>query len=171
MTAYPLFPLLRLRNLREDRAIHGLEVAKRRLVRARKNVQAARDAHKDFLTWLEQEEERRYQKVMETLMTLDDVDAFKQGLLGIRGREARYLDEILKAEHKVKGCEKDLVQAKADLLSAQKGTMKINVHRDRWEDAAKKEAERIEELEMEDFTGTGPEIFGLDDGDEQENWL
>jgi hypothetical protein len=42
-------------------------------------------------------------------------------------------------------------KAKQDLLAAQKGTLKIEAHREKWLEVAEIEAERAEEIEMEDF--------------------
>jgi len=169
MTEYPLHPLLRLRNLREDKAVHALEVARRRQVQAEKELDGAKTAHQRFMDWLAREEERRYREIMETLMDLDEVDDFKQGLLILRAREAQYLEEILKAEQRVETAEKILVQAKADLMTAQKGTMRVEVHRDQWLKGVQKEAERLEEMEIEDFSASRNKAFNP--GAEQEGLL
>lgn len=154
MTQYPLRPLLRVRNLREDKAVRALEAARRGLVRAQNALEEKKNAHRKFMDWLAQEEDRRYREIMETMMDIDEVDDFKQGLLMLRAREAGFLEDILKAENQVQKAGQVLVQAKADLVAAQKGTMKVEVHRDQWLQGAQKEAERLEELELEDFSGS-----------------
>ncbi|MCG8566589.1 MAG: type III secretion protein [Desulfobacterales bacterium] len=151
MTAYPLFALLRLREFRQDKAMHSLQRRERELVQARRNETQAVQAHGDFLDWLAREEENRYQSIMDIEMELPEVDEFKQGLLGLRARESHYLENILKARNQVQVCREAVARAKADLLAAQKGTMKIEVHRDKWMELEKIEAERAEEREMEDF--------------------
>lgn len=152
MILYPLAPLLRLRIFRQDKAMRAVQKCERELVTAKLALREAKDRHKQFLEWLPKEEERRYQAIMETEMSLDDVEEFKSGLLAIRARETRYLDAILKAKHQVKQCETAVKLAKAHLLEAQKGTMKIETHKEKWLEIVKLDALRAEELEMEDFT-------------------
>lgn len=160
MTAYPLAALLSLRSFRQDKAMRSLQTCERLLAEARRAVKKAIQKHGDFLAWLAREEEIRYGSIMEQRMTLDDVDDFKAGLLGIRGRESLYLEDILKARNQVEVCKKNVETAKAELLAAQKGTMKIEVHRDRWLELMKLDAERAEELELEDFMSPKNDVFG-----------
>ena len=152
MKKYPLAPLLSLRVFRQDKAMRALQSCERKLVEARREVEKAVKKHEEFIAWLAREEEIRYEAIMGKNMTLEDVDDFKSGLLRIRGRESLYLEEILKARNQVQLCKKNVVNAKSDLLAAQKGTLKIEVHRDLWLEAEKLAAERAEELELEDFT-------------------
>lgn len=159
MTPYPLAPLLRLREFRQEKAMIELQACERRLIEARKEVKKAVRQHEEFLDWLAGEEERRYREIMGKNMTLEDVDEFKAGLLEIRARESRYLENILKAENQVQICEDNVARAKNDLLRAQKGTMKIEVHRERWLEMIMKEAERAEELELEDFMPKKDDLF------------
>ncbi|MBF0201781.1 MAG: YscO family type III secretion system apparatus protein [Desulfamplus sp.] len=151
MNAYPLGPLLRLRIFRQDKAMRALQVCEKRLVEARRGVKKAVERHEAFLVWLAREEEARYDRIMETSMTLEDIEDFKIGLLALRARESSYLEDILKAKHQLRECEDALVGAKADLLAAQKGTIKIETHKERWLEVEKLEAQRAEELELEDF--------------------
>ncbi|MBI9092613.1 MAG: YscO family type III secretion system apparatus protein [Desulfobacterium sp.] len=157
---YPLAALLHLREFRQDKAMHALQGCERKLSAARRGVKKAVNTHEEFMDWLAREEEIRYQGIMETQMTLEEVADFKAGLLTIRGRESRYLEEILKARNQVQVCETDVKKAKSALLAAQKGTMKIEVHQERWFALEKLDAERAEELEMEDFTPLKNDIFG-----------
>jgi hypothetical protein len=160
MKQYPLVSLLRLRVFRQDKAMHALQGCERKLVGARKGVKTAMENHETFMAWLVKEEEIRYQGIMDRRMSLEDVDDFKAGLLRIRARESRYLEAILKARNRVQICETDVKKAKSALLAAQKGTMKIEMHRERWLELAKLDAERSEELEFEDFTPLKNDIFG-----------
>lgn len=151
MKKYPLAALLNLRLFRQDKAMRALQTCEKKLANAKKKVKQAIEKHEEFMVWLGEEEQRRYQSIMGKEMTLEDIDEFKAGLLSIRGRESHYLENILKARNHVQVCKDDVAQAKKDLLAAQKGTMKIEVHKERWTELAKLEAERAEELEMEDF--------------------
>lgn len=160
MKKYPLTSLLRLRVLRQDKAMHTLQSCERKLIKARKEVKKTIKKHADFLEWLVREEQIRYDGIMGTNMSLEDVDEFKAGLLSIRGRESLYLENILKARNFLQICKDDVKQAKEDLFAAQKGTIKIEVHRDKWLEFATLEAERAEEIELEDFMPAKNDVFG-----------
>ena len=158
---YPLGVLLRVRNLRQDKAMNNLTRAEGRLAEARRTLRDARHKHEEFLVWLEEEEERRYASIMERDMTLDDVDEFKLGLCSIRGLEAGYLERILRAEKGVEDCEAACREAKDLLLEAQRATLKIEEHKARWSELAHKEEERLEEAELEDFVPATPELLAI----------
>jgi type III secretion protein O len=162
MKKYPLAALLRLRIFRQDKAMRSLQSCERKLVAARFEVKKAVKEHEDFIKWLIKEEDDRYNAIMGKNMTLDDVDEFKAGLLSIRARESLYLENILKAKNNVQICKENVVQAKAALLAAQKGTIKIEEHKERWREVVKLEEERAEELELEDFTPPKKDSFGED---------
>ncbi|MDY0220904.1 MAG: YscO family type III secretion system apparatus protein [Desulfobacterium sp.] len=151
MIVYPLATLLKLRIFRQDKAMHLLQTCERELTKARNLVKKAIKDHESFLIWLAREEETRYQEIMGKKMTLNQVDEFKAGLLAIRARESLYLEKILKARQTVDLTEQKVAKAKQDLLAAQKGTLKIEAHREKWLEVAEIEAERAEEIEMEDF--------------------
>ena len=151
MIVYPLAPLLNLRFFRQDKAMRWLHTCELNLTRCRNQVKKAVKEHESFLAWLAREEEDRYQGIMDKEMTLDEVDEFKQGLLAIRARESLYLEKILKARQEVDLAKQAVTKAKQALLAAQKGTLRIEAHRDRWIEIAELEAERAEEREMEDF--------------------
>lgn len=152
MIVYPLATLLNLRAFRQDKAMRWLQTCERDLTKARNLVKKAVKDHNSFLAWLAREEDTRYQGIMGKEMTLDEVDEFKVGLLAIRARESLYLENILKARQGVDIAEQAVTQAKQGLLAAQKGALKIEAHRDKWLEVVQLEAERAEEVEMEDFT-------------------
>ena len=132
MIVYPLATLLNLRVFRQDKAMRYLQTCERELTRARNLVKKAVKAHESFLVWLAREEEIRYQGIMGREMTLDEVDTFKAGLLAIRARESLYLENILKARQAKDLAKQAVAKAKQGLLTAQKGTLKIEAHRDKW---------------------------------------
>ena len=57
-------------------------------------------------------------------------------------------------------CKQDVAAAKKELLAAQKGTLKIEVHKERWLEIVEQEAERAEERELEDFMPPKKDVFG-----------
>jgi len=153
---YPLNVLLRVRTLRQDKALGALSSAEAHLAEGRRTLREARKRHQEYLLWLAEEEERRYQAIMGCDMTLIDLDEFKLGLRTIRALESGHMERIMKAEKHVDECVEAVAAAKAALLEAQRATLKIEEHKGRWMELAQKEAERKEEAEMEEFSAASP---------------
>ena len=149
---YPLTPLITLRRFRQEKAMHRVGTVKKKLIQACKEVEMAKQKHREYLEWLKTEEQRRYQAIMETDMTLEDLEEFKQGLLNIRGMETGFLEEIIRAKHQRQVCETELEQAKSAMIAAQKACLRIEVHKEKWMEKVRQDQERAQELELEEFT-------------------
>lgn len=158
---YPLEVLLRVRRLRQDKAMTNLTRAESDLAEAKRKLRQARSKHEEYLIWLAEEEERRYDSIMRTEMSLDDVEEFKLGLCSIRAMEAGYLERILRAEKHVEDCRQACREARDRLLEAQRATLKIEEHKVRWSVVAQREAERLEEIELEDFVPRGGDMAAV----------
>jgi type III secretion protein O len=158
LTVYPLAPLARVRKLREDAA--GVEYAKaeRALLEAREKVKNCELALADYARWRQEEEERRYQARLFTEMSLNDLDAFKADLLALRDRENSLAEELVQAEKAAEDALQVREQAHQGLLRARRESEKIEVHRNIWLAEEAKEAERREDVEMEEFSGRKPAV-------------
>lgn len=149
---YPLHLLLSVRAFREDSAkaavgAAGEAVRQAEVMAAGKRAELAR-----YLQWLPEEKERRYEGIMGTEMALTDLERFKAGLAvlddGVFTRE----DAVQEADKIVEERKAALHAAEAALTAARKEKMKIEAHKDIWDQAAAKEAEHAADLELEEFT-------------------
>ena len=143
MEAYPLAPLLKVREYREDAAKNALRAAERAVIEAREEVERCREELERYKVWRLEEADRRYETIMGKAQSLKELDAFKAGLGALADGELHREEAVAAALAEVK-------KREAARL-AQHETSKILAHRDIWREQAKREAERREDLEMEEF--------------------
>ena len=148
---YPLAPLLAVRHFREENAKRAVRTAEAALVEASDRLRQCQEELNSYRAWLPEEEDRRYLAIMGKPMTLSQLDAFKAGLGKLRDGELSREQAVFsaQAEREKKVLERDAASAAA--AKAQKETAKIAAHKDIWLAEYKKEAERQEEKELEDF--------------------
>ena len=156
--AYVLQPLLRIRQMREDRATGELSVARRERAAAEAALEERR---KDLARYEETKEERRdriYDAIMGRPVDRDQIDLAAEGVARIDQEGVLKADNVKRAEADVKTCADRESTARQMLNLATKERMKIDEHRAVWlfEEAAEQEAKA--EGELEDFTVRKQEI-------------
>lgn len=156
--AYVLQPLLRIRQMREDRATGELSAARRERVAAEATLEERR---KDLARFEETKEERRdriYDAIMGRPVDRDQIDLAAEGVARIDQEGVLKADNVKRAEADVKTCADRESTARQMLNLATKERMKIDEHRAVWlsEEAAEQEAKA--EGELEDFTVRKQEI-------------
>jgi type III secretion protein O len=104
-----------------------------------------------YRIWRKEEEERRYDHIMNTAMSIQQLDHFKSSLAVLADREKTKEEDVFKAQKETERCRIALDNAIAAARQAQKNTSKIQVHKDLWSEESKKEAEHQEDLELEEF--------------------
>ena len=165
MEKYPLAPLLKVREYREDAAKNALSAAERAVVEAQEAVERCRGELERYKVWRQEEVERRYDAIMGKGLSLKELDVFKAGLGALADGELKLEEAIAQALENVKKRQEDVRKAREAARQAQHETAKIVTHRDIWLVEAKREAERLEDLEMEEFKplppqGTEGELYG-----------
>lgn len=151
MEKYPLAPLLKVREYREDAAKNALSAAERAVVEAQEAVERCREELERYKVWRQEEVERRYDAIMGKGLSLKELDVFKVGLGALADGELKLEESIAQALENVKKRQEDVRKARESARQAQHETAKIVTHRDIWLVEAKREAERLEDLEMEEF--------------------
>jgi len=156
--AYVLQPLLRIRQMREDRATGELSAARRERAAAEATLEERR---KDLARFEETKEERRdriYDAIMGRPVDRDQIDLAAEGVARIDQEGVLKADNVKRAEADVKTCADRESTARQMLNLATKERMKIDEHRAVWlsEEAAEQEAKA--EGELEDFTVRKQEI-------------
>ena len=151
MEKYPLESLLSVRHYREEEASRAVRDAETRCREARQRIADLQNELKAFRIWRREEENRRYDAIMGTAMSCEELEKFKAGLAALAEREAKKQEEVMLAEKELEKTEAQLEQARNHARLAQKETAKIQAHKDIWSQDAKKEAERQEDLELEEF--------------------
>ncbi len=151
MEPYPLESLLTVRHYREEGAKRRVRTAENALRESEQAVDKAKEELERYRVWRREEEDRRYDAIMNVPMSLDRLDGFKAGLARLAAGETDRENAVLQARKNVETCRKELDSAKNAASTARKNTSKIQAHKDIWKEEAKKEAERQEDLELEEF--------------------
>lgn len=148
---YPLEELLSVRRFREQAAARSVAHAQRKLVEARSNVERREQELQDWRRWREEETDRRYASLLGRPTKIEAIDAFHHGLAVLAAQELGKLSAVDEARKNVADCEKAVENARLAASAAARNTAKIQAHKSIWSEAAKKEAERLEDLEFEEF--------------------
>ena len=151
MERYPLESLLSVRNYREEEASRAVRHAEENVRLAENAITARKEELKQYREWRILEEDRRYDAIMGKLCSLKELDDLKAGFAQLAAQEVAKEQAVLKAENDLADSRKNLDNARVCAKTAQKETAKIRAHKDIWTAEEKKEAERKEDLELEEF--------------------
>ena len=151
MEKYPLAPLLKVREYREDAAKNALSAAERAVVEAQEAVERCRGELERYKVWRQEEVERRYDAIMGETMSLEEVAGFRASLGALAEGEQERILAVTEAEKAVGQKEREVAAAREAVAEARREAAKIEAHRDIWLAEAKREAERQEDLELEEF--------------------
>ena len=150
---YALQPMLRIRVRREDRAATELVAART----AEREAERALEERKEELAEYERTKEERRDRVYDAVMgrpcSMDDLDKAREGVARIDEEGVLKADNVVRAEGVLHEKEEASAAAQSALNLAIKNRMKIEEHRSAWVEEDRKEQDRREDFELEDFTG------------------
>ncbi|MCR5220616.1 MAG: type III secretion protein [bacterium] len=149
--SYPLEPLLTVRHFRENAAQNALRRAERAVREAENLIVQRQRELEEYRIWRLEEEERRYTEIMGQEITMPELDKFRAGLAALANEEQGKILAVEQARVELEKCQAAVEQARQAVKTAQRETAKIVAHKDIWKAEAKKEAERQEDLETEEF--------------------
>ena len=142
MPSYPLQSLLTVRHFREEGAKNEGRAAERRLAEAREEVRKKEEELERYRIWRPEEENRRYDAIMGETMSLEEVAGFRASLGALAEGEQERILSVTEAEKAVGQKEREVAAAREAVAEAR---------REVWLAEAKREAERQEDLELEEF--------------------
>ena len=151
--AYALQSMLRIREVREDKAQTALAGARRVRFEAEK---AKEEREQDFARFEETKDERRdaiFEAVMNKVISKEKLDLAEEGVARIDEEGILLRDNVHQAEAVVREKLKLEDEAHGFYLAAMKNRQKIAEHRAIWEEEDRKDREYRAEMELEDFTG------------------
>ena len=151
MPSYPLQSLLTVRHFREEGAKNEVRAAERRLAEAREEVRKKEEELERYRIWRREEENRRYDAIMGETMSLEEVAGFRASLGALAEGEQERILAVTEAEKAFGQKEREVAAAREAVAEARREAAKIEAHRDIWLAEAKREAERQEDLELEEF--------------------
>lgn len=154
--AYLLQDLVRVRELREDRASKALTVARRRTREAEQALEDRRRELAEYREWRLQEEERLVQSIMLKKVKLGEITDLRLEIIGLRERELEFTDRVHRAEADLTKAREEEEAARQAHKKATQELEKLLGHREEWEQEQSREAERAADLELEEFTMPAP---------------
>ncbi len=148
---YPLEMLLSVRQYREDAALRKVTRAQDEVKTAQEGVEKADAALEKAKVFQREETDRRYAKLIGSITKLEGLQTFNHGLAQLEEAVLKKKREAEDARDVVEKAKEALKKASADAEAARKNTAKMEEHKSRWSEESKKEAERLEDLEFEEF--------------------
>lgn len=117
----------------------------RRILRKREETLEA------YKAWRLKEEDRMIQSIMLRKVRLGDITDLRLEIMALRETEFKHMDAVKQAEGELDRALEVLNQARLAHVKATQELEKLVEHRETWREEAKKESERLEDLEMEEF--------------------
>lgn len=154
---YVLEDLLRVRQFREDAAANAVVQQRGRVTYAEQELAGRRRELTEFAAWRARQEESLYQQVMHKQILRKDLDDLKAALQELQLQELARQQKIMDAERALDEARKALQAAQQAHTAAVKAREKLNEHKAIWLQDALKEAEDLQEKEVEDFRVKDPE--------------
>ncbi len=155
---YTLQPLLRIREMREDRATGELTAARQAVAAAESALEAREKELEEYEETKEERRDRIYAAIMGQPVSREKIDIANEGVARIDEEGVLKADNVTRAKDELKKREDAAEVARQNLNMATKNRMKIVEHKAVWlaQDAA--EQEHRAEGELEDFVVRKPEI-------------
>ena len=149
---YELQDLLRIRDLRKDRAEEALTQAKQELINAKNFLQKQKDKEEDFIqkkpNFIKNIYDKMFQKVQFKRNYIDLVN-LKIGKLD--QHQIKLAIEVEKAQNKYEDAQKNVAHCTEALKEARINLSKIDEHKKMWTEEMKALEELSQDKELEDF--------------------
>jgi hypothetical protein len=129
---YVLADLMRVRELRKDRAERELLKAKEQVIEAKKVVEQRQKELEEYEKWVEEEIDRQYDAILKQEVRKMAVDDLAENVKILRAKTADYIKRVEDAKEDVRKAE-DLVKQKQDeVQQAHRNLEKLEAHKVDW---------------------------------------
>jgi type III secretion protein O len=149
--AYPLADLLSVRDFRAESAAQAMQAASLALRAAEAALARQEGALAAYRTWRAGETGRRYRDIMGRHLAMDALKTFRAGLSMLTDLELEKETARDEAARALEAARESTAAARSAWRKAERDRHKIRHDREEWQKMAAKDAERLEELEMEEF--------------------
>ena len=147
-----LHDLLKIKRIREKSAQSEVRKCRHHLDAARAEVVKREQELEDYKVWRQLEEQRLYDSIINTEVKQRDLDGLKQKIAGLRTKDLQFEQAIEEAKQQVVQAEQNLAAAEEHYRKAIQATKKFEEFTRVLDEEKRKEQERQEELELEEFT-------------------
>jgi chromosome segregation ATPase len=132
MGKYLLADLMRVRELRKDRAERELMKAKEEVVEMKKKLQQREKELQDYEKWVEDEINRQYSEVLKKEVRKGLVDDLSDNIKLLRGRTADYIKRVADAKEDVRKAEDQVKKKQEEVRMAHRNLEKLEAHKVDW---------------------------------------
>ena len=147
-----LHELLKVKQIREKSARDEVQKRKYRLEESHRAVERTKEEFLEYVQWRGKEEQRLYDNIINTEVKQTDLDQLKQNIGLLREKDVLLEQAIAEARKKVVDAEAALEEAREEHAKAIQAVQKFEEFTAALDEDAAKEAARLEDLEMEEFT-------------------
>ncbi|MGL4722512.1 MAG: type III secretion system stalk subunit SctO [Desulfovibrionaceae bacterium] len=158
---YPLDILIRARKSREDRAQMELISAKGLVESIELSIVRIKEEIVDYEKWRIEEEKRLFTEIKNKALSQKELDSFKRSILVLKARHIEMEEEIAHLDNELEQAKESVLNKEGFYKEAINKKQKIEGHKELWTEEYKKELARLEDLELEEFTGK--KISGFED--------
>ncbi|MET4695261.1 type III secretion system stalk subunit SctO [Endozoicomonas lisbonensis] len=147
-----LHELLKVKQIREKSAHDEVQKRKYHLEETHRAVERAKQEFHEYVEWRGKEEQRLYDNIINMEVKQSDLDLLKQKVGLLREKDVLLEQAIAEAKKKVVDAEAALEEAREEHAKAIQAVKKFEEFTAALDEDAAKEAARLEDLEMEEFT-------------------
>ena len=147
-----LHELLKIKNIREQAAETEVRKCKNRVEAAKEEVKKKQQEFEEYVEWRSKEEQRLYDNIINAEVRQNDLDNLKKKIALLREKDVTLEQAVAEARKKVEEEEQALEKAREEHAKTMQAVQKFEEFTRVQDAEAQKEAERIEDLEMEEFT-------------------
>ena len=156
MEKYPLQSLLDVRKYREQNAQNAVRQAESRYKECVNACLEQQNKIENYQKWRVEEEEKKYAEILGQNLHIEDLAGFKQYFSLLKEKGIKLEEELYNFEKQKETAKQAVEQKKQEFKLAKKNTAKIEAHHEIWKEIEKKEQERKEDLEAEEFKPLSP---------------
>jgi chromosome segregation ATPase len=129
---YILADLMRVRELRKDRAERELLKAKEQVVEAKKMVEQRKNELEEYEKWVEEEIDRQYDAILKKEVPKSSVDELSANIRIMRAKTADYVKRLEDAKEDVRKAEDLVKQKQGEVQQAYRNLEKLWAHKTDW---------------------------------------
>lgn len=148
---YELDDLLRVREIRKDRAEKNLKRAQQLLKEAEQAVVKAKQELEDYKVFVVKETQRLYDQVLRKRINKQDIDSLNFMVEELQNRVFDYQKRVEEAIFACDKAKENLNNAREELRLAERNIDKIESMKDVWREQVRIEEERAADAEVEDL--------------------
>ncbi len=147
-----LHQLLKIKEIRENSALREVRKSEYRLEQAHEDVEKKTQEFEEYVEWRCKEEQRLYDNIINMEVKQSDLDKLKIKVAALREKDVELQQAISIAEKEVEDAREQLEEAREKHRQAMQAVEKFTEFTKVIDEEEAKEAARLEDLEMEEFT-------------------